>query len=107
MLVSQILKEKGDVVFTVSCADSVAAVAALLLARRVGAMVVLDEAGDVAGIVSERDIVRIVAESGADGLAQAVSTCMTRDVVFAEPMIPTPPFHTDKEPDAPPACRRT
>jgi CBS domain-containing protein len=85
MLVSQILKEKGDLVFTASPADSVAAVAALLHARKVGAMVVLDSRGDVAGIVSERDIVRIVAEHGADGLGQPVSACMTRDVVFAEP----------------------
>jgi CBS domain-containing protein len=85
MLVSQILKEKGDLVFTASPADSVAAVAALLVARRVGAMVVLDEAHDVAGIVSERDIVRVVAELGADGLAQPISACMTKDVVFAAP----------------------
>jgi CBS domain-containing protein len=85
MLVSQILKVKGDMVFTASPTDSVAAVAALLLSRRVGAMVVMDEAHDVAGIVSERDIVRIVAERGADGLSQPVSSCMTREVVFAEP----------------------
>ena len=85
MLVSQILKDKGDMVFTASPGDSVAAVAALLLSRRVGAMVVLDEHHDVAGIVSERDIVRIVAEHGAEGLGQPISACMTRDVVFAEP----------------------
>jgi len=85
MLVSQILREKGDLVFTASPADTVAAVAALLQARKVGAMVVLDQRGDVAGIVSERDIVRIVAERGADGLVEPVSACMTRDVVFAEP----------------------
>ena len=85
MLVSQILKDKGDMVFTAAPGDSVAALAALLLSRRVGAMVVLDEHHDVAGIVSERDIVRIVAEQGAEGLAHPISTCMTRDVVFAEP----------------------
>ena len=85
MLVSQILKEKGDLVFTASPSDSVGAVAALLVARKVGAMVVLDEAHDVAGIVSERDIVRIVAEQGAEGLAQPISVCMTKDVVFAAP----------------------
>jgi CBS domain-containing protein len=85
MLVSQILKDKGDMVFTASPSDSVAAVAALLQARRVGAMVVLNEDRDVAGIVSERDIVRVVAEIGAEGLSQPISACMTRDVVFAEP----------------------
>lgn len=85
MLVSQILKEKGDLVFTASPTDTVAAVAALLHARRVGAMVVLDEHREVAGIVSERDIVRIVAEKGADGLTLPISACMTHEVVFAEP----------------------
>jgi CBS domain-containing protein len=85
MLVSQILKQKGDMVFTASPGDSVAAVAALLQSRRVGAMVVLDQDRDVAGIVSERDIVRIVAEQGADGLGQPIAACMTKDVVFAEP----------------------
>jgi CBS domain-containing protein len=48
-------------------------------------MVVLDENHDVAGIVSERDIVRVVAERGADGLDQPIAACMTKDVVFAEP----------------------
>ncbi|HWF77363.1 MAG TPA: CBS domain-containing protein [Caulobacteraceae bacterium] len=85
MLVSQILKEKGDLVFTASPTDSVGAVAALLVARKVGAMVVLDDRQDVAGIVSERDVVRVVAERGAEGLAQPISACMTRDVVFAAP----------------------
>jgi CBS domain-containing protein len=85
MLVSQILKHKGDMVFTASPTDSVAAVAALLQARRVGAMVVLDQDHDVAGIVSERDIVRIVAELGADGLSRPITECMTHDVVFADP----------------------
>lgn len=84
MLVSQILKEKGDLVFTASPSDSVTAVAALLQARKVGAMVVLED-DKVAGIVSERDIVRIVAERGADGLSQPISACMTHEVVFAEP----------------------
>jgi CBS domain-containing protein len=85
MLVSQILKQKGDMVFTASPTDSVAAVAALLQARRVGAMVVLDQDREVAGIVSERDIVRIVAERGADGLSEPIAACMTTEVVFADP----------------------
>jgi CBS domain-containing protein len=84
MLVSQILKQKGDLVFTTSPMETIAKVASLLHARRVGALVVLD-AGQVAGIVSERDIVRAVAEGGAGALDQPVSSCMTRDVQFAQP----------------------
>ena len=84
MLVSQILKRKGDTVFTTSPSETISAVASLLHARGVGALVVM-EAGQVAGIVSERDIVRVVAEKGAQGLAEPVSSCMTHDVHFAEP----------------------
>jgi len=85
MLVSQILKSKGDLVFTASPGDTIAAVAALLTARRVGAMVVVEGECEVVGIVSERDIVRIVAEQGAAGLEHPVSACMTREVIFALP----------------------
>ncbi len=84
MLVSQILRTKGDTVFTVGPAETVAAVAALLHSRRVGALIVL-EAERVVGIVSERDIVRGMAEGGADCLQRPVSEFMTRDVLFADP----------------------
>jgi CBS domain-containing protein len=85
MLVSQVLKEKGDLVFTASPHETVGAIAAMLAERRVGAIVVVDGDRDVVGIVSERDIVRIVAESGGEGLERPVSACMTHDVIFAEP----------------------
>ncbi|HEY2752397.1 CBS domain-containing protein [Phenylobacterium sp.] len=84
MLVSQILKTKGDTVFTVAPTETISAVAALLHSRRVGALVVLD-AERVVGIVSERDVVRAMAEVGAAALGQAVSGVMTRDVLFAQP----------------------
>ncbi len=85
MLVSGILKDKGDMVFTASPADTVAQVASMLHQRRVGAMVVVEGDRVVAGIVSERDIVRLVAEQGAAGLDQPIADCMTRDVIFAQP----------------------
>ena len=84
MLVSQILKAKGDLVFTATPNVTVSAICALLHSRRVGAMIIME--GDrVAGIVSERDVVRVMAEQGASALQQPVSSCMTRDVVFATP----------------------
>ncbi|ACG77528.1 CBS domain protein [Phenylobacterium zucineum HLK1] len=84
MLVSQILKTKGDTVFTTRPEETVAEVAGLLHARGVGALVVLD-AERVVGIVSERDIVRAMAEDGASALTQPVSRIMTANVLFAEP----------------------
>lgn len=84
MLVSQILKDKGDTVFTVTPSETIAEVAGLLHARRVGALVVMS-AGAVAGIVSERDVVRAMAGEGAAALDRPVSSCMTADVLFADP----------------------
>ncbi|HEY9237029.1 MULTISPECIES: CBS domain-containing protein [Phenylobacterium] len=84
MLVSQILKAKGDLVFTVSPQETVGAACALLYSRKVGAMVVLD--GErVVGILSERDVVRAMAKEDTAALAKPVSAFMTQDVIFAEP----------------------
>jgi CBS domain-containing protein len=85
MLISQVLKAKGDLVYTAAPTETVGAAAAMLLARRVGAMVVVEGDREVVGIVAERDIVRTVAEEGGAGLARPVSHCMTRDVIFAGP----------------------
>ena len=85
MLVSQILKTKGDLVFTVSPNETVHAAAGLLFERKVGAMVVLDLDETVVGIVSERDLVRVIAQDGQAGLAKPVSACMTAQVLFAKP----------------------
>ena len=85
MLISQIIKDKGDLVFTVSPHETVAQAAALLHDRKVGAMVVVNQNDAVVGILSERDVVRVVAQQGPQGLAMSVSSCMTRDVIFALP----------------------
>ena len=85
MFVSQVLKAKGDLVFTASPQETVAAAAALLCTRRVGAMVIVDGMDAVVGILSERDIVRAVAERGPSALTQPISSWMSTDVVFACP----------------------
>ena len=85
MLVSDILRSKGDAVFTVEPGATVHRAAALLAERRVGAMVVMAAGGRVEGILSERDVARVVGEDGADALARPVAEVMTREVVFAEP----------------------
>ena len=84
MLVSQILRTKGDLVFTVQPGETLAAVAAMLNDRNVGALVVL-EAESVVGIVSERDLVRAVAGDGPGAFERPVSRYMTVDVQFADP----------------------
>lgn len=84
MLVAEILKIKGDAVFTLEPDETIAVAAAQLVDRRVGALVIC-EADRVIGVLSERDIVRAVAREGASVLEQPVRDHMTAEVVFAEP----------------------
>jgi CBS domain-containing protein len=83
MLVAQILKHKGAQVFTCTADETMTSATALLFARGVGAMVVMD-GEKVAGIISERDVVRAVAQGGAEALYQPVRRFMTADVIFAK-----------------------
>jgi CBS domain-containing protein len=80
MNVEIILKTKGSEVATTKPDAPLAAVAGELATRKIGALVVSADGNSVDGIVSERDIVRSIAESGAAALDKPVSTVMTRDV---------------------------
>jgi CBS domain-containing protein len=84
MFVSDILSTKGGLVYTISPGTSVAQAAAQLSTRRIGSLVVVDKHGDVAGIVSERDIVRALAQFGDLALDRDVGEIMTRDVVTCD-----------------------
>jgi CBS domain-containing protein len=93
VLIEHILHRKGREVETISAAALVSDAAVLLHDRNIGALVVMaDEDAEggvaVAGILSERDVVRALGESGADSaavLAQPVSALMTTEVVTCEP----------------------
>ncbi len=85
MFVSDILSQKGGSVFTVSPETSVAQVSQQLSVRRIGSVLVLDGEGGVAGIVSERDLVRALASHGAKALELEARQVMTRDVVTCDP----------------------
>ena len=81
MNVVTILKQKGTQVTTVSAATTLLDASRKLAAKRIGAVIVSDGEGRVQGILSERDIVRAIAQGGADILSAPVSDIMTRDVV--------------------------
>lgn len=83
MILEQILKEKGGQVYSVAESATLKEAADLLDARRVGAMVILNEAGGVIGVISERDIIRNIARIGAAALTCTVGEVMTRNVVTA------------------------
>jgi CBS domain-containing protein len=81
MIVSQILKSKGSQVHTVSRTTSIMEVSCLLASKRIGAIVIIDQNGLVEGIISERDIVRGLANYGAKVLDMPVEDLMTRNVI--------------------------
>jgi len=81
MNVATILKAKGRSVTTVRPDQSLQDVANKLAARKIGAVVVVGENGIVDGIISERDVIRAVAERGTSALELHVARVMTRDVV--------------------------
>lgn len=85
MILDMILREKGREVYSVAESASLKEAAELLDARRVGAMVILNEAGHLIGVISERDIVRQMARTGAAALGMTVAEAMTRQVVTARP----------------------
>jgi CBS domain-containing protein len=69
----------GDIVSIEPSADLTAA-AELLGENRIGAVLIRGAGGRLAGILSERDIVRAISEQGADALKLPVGQVMTRDV---------------------------
>lgn len=84
MTVSQLLAGKDREVVCTSPDSPLAAVADLLARRRIGAVMVLDAAGAIAGIISERDVVRALAEGGAAALDEPTSRHMTSRVTTCE-----------------------
>ncbi len=81
MTVKAILSNKGSDVTTIEPTATLADAVALLAARRIGAVVVTGADRRVIGILSERDIVRTLAERGESALTAPVSESMTRKVV--------------------------
>ncbi len=81
MNVSTILKEKGQDVVTANIESSLLDVAQVLAEHGIGSIVIVESDGKVAGILSERDIVRSLAKIGPDALSQSVATHMTRKVI--------------------------
>jgi CBS domain-containing protein len=84
VLVERILREKGSSVEAVEKTASIADVVALLRQHNIGALVVSDGEISLAGIISERDVVRALAEHGAAVLELMVSDLMTTAVATVD-----------------------
>jgi len=90
MLVSQILKSKpGEGVITVAPDATVAEAVKVLSERRIGALIVSPDGRQVAGILSERDVVRELGRQGTACLAARVDALMTAKLVTCSRNEPT------------------
>ncbi|GLU48031.1 CBS domain-containing protein [Nocardiopsis ansamitocini] len=84
MRIAEILRKKGAAVVTVAPETTVATLITDLARHNIGAMVV-ERSGEIAGIVSERDVVRRLAERGPEVLSAPVAQIMTAVVVICTP----------------------
>jgi CBS domain-containing protein len=90
MNVSDILRQKGSRIVTVKTDDPVHEAVALMCANRIGAVLVVDHQGRIAGILSERDLVRslprhktVLDRTVGELMTQPVISCSSKDPVAA------------------------
>src|SRR5690349_8703026 len=81
MHIAAVIKRKGSRVVSIAPDRTVAEAVSLLTTNGIGAVLVLDSAGDIHGILSERDIVGGLSRHGGDALTQRVDALMTPDVL--------------------------
>lgn len=85
MNVRQILGEKGSQVVTIDPSATLVSAAKLLDKYGIGALLIINSGGDIAGILSERDIVRALASTDGGGEHAQVRDFMTTDIYFCTP----------------------
>lgn len=84
MIVNSLLRHKGREVVSLKHTDTVRSAAKLLAENRIGACLVLSDDGGIEGVLSERDIVRLIGTGNGD-LDQPVGRIMTRNVITCTP----------------------
>lgn len=82
MRIADILKQKGNVVHSISPEANLRAVVDKLIACRVGSLLVLEENGGLAGIVTERELIRTLHRTGAEWEDLRVADVMSRNVII-------------------------
>lgn len=84
MKVSRILSTKSRGVITIRPNQTIRDVVGLLTRHNIGALVVVDEADSVVGIISERDVIRLASQEE-NILALPVHEVMTKEVITGMP----------------------
>lgn len=83
--IQDLLTSKGSEVWSLGPAHSVYQAIEMMALKGVGALVVLSDAGQVVGIISERDYARKVILQGKSSENTMVSEIMTREVIYVDP----------------------
>ena len=81
MKLEDVIRSKGNSVVTIAPSASVAELVSVMADNNIGAVVVSADGRHIAGIISERDIVRGLAGAGHGLLESTVADLMTGDVV--------------------------
>ena len=81
MLVQNIFDEMVGRLVTLCCDVTIADVAKVLSTERIGAVMLTDDGGHLAGILSERDVIRLIAEEGVDVVGMPAAEHMVRSVI--------------------------
>ena len=84
MNIAQILKSKGRAVATARPDATLGEIIGKLAQKRIGAIVIVGDNGEVAGILSERDVIRRLGERGAEALQESASQSMTAAVITCQ-----------------------
>ena len=85
MTVAAILREKGNTIISVMADTPLMELVVTIASRRIGAVLVLDRAGNLAGIVSERDVVKALAVKGPELHSVNAGDVMTANVTTVGP----------------------
>ncbi|MEN9498494.1 MAG: hypothetical protein RIS83_313 [Pseudomonadota bacterium] len=88
MSIKSVLRQKGNAAISVTPETPVVEIARIMAARRIGAVLVVNAAGAVVGILSERDIVKAVADRRNGIRCLAAEELMTREVIMVGPDTP-------------------
>ena len=82
--VNQILKTKGDKVWSIAPSETTYKALQLMSEKKLGALLVIDK-GKVIGIFTERDYARKVILKGKSSKTTPVSELMTKEVLYVDP----------------------
>ena len=85
MKISDLLADKGDAVEVIDAAATIAEAVRRLALHSIGALVVSNDTRSVDGILSERDVVRLLARDGDEALHRIVADAMTTPVSTCRP----------------------